>query len=130
MIQVVRLDHLVLTVKDIDATINFYEKVLGMEPVTFGDSRKALQFGSQKINLHRAGHELELKANKPVPGSADLCFIVQNSLEYIRAHLETVGIAMIEGPVRRTGALGPIDSIYIRDPDLNLIEISTQTETV
>jgi catechol 2,3-dioxygenase-like lactoylglutathione lyase family enzyme len=118
------LDHLVLTVSDIEATCLFYEKVLGMEVVTFGNNRKALKFGSQKINLHPLGNELEPKAEKPTSGSIDLCLISETSMEMITKHLEENDVLVIEGPVKRTGAVGPIISVYIRDPDQNLIEIS------
>ncbi|MDX6348784.1 MAG: hypothetical protein QOF84_3574 [Streptomyces sp.] len=120
-----RLDHLVLTVADIQATIGFYSRVLGMEPVTFGDGRRALAFGDSKINLHQVGHELDPRARRPTRGSADLCFIVRTPLEQVLAELISKGIRVEEGPVKRTGALGPIESVYLRDPDGNLIEIST-----
>lgn len=120
-----RLDHLVLTVADIEATCAFYTGVLGMEVVTFGEGRKALSFGAQKINLHQAGKEFEPKAQHPTPGSADLCFISDTPLDAVAVHLEACGVAIEEGIVPRTGATGPIQSIYIRDPDQNLIEIST-----
>ncbi len=119
-----RLDHLVLTVKNISATCDFYSRALGMEVVTFGENRKALAFGSQKINLHEAGQELEPKAHRPTPGSADLCFITREPVAQIIGHFNRLGIEIIEGPVKRTGALGPIESVYFRDPDGNLIEIS------
>ncbi len=119
-----RLDHLVLTVSDVEATVTFYQRVLGMEPVTFGAGRRALAFGEAKINLHQAGRELEPKAMRPTPGSADLCFITRESIDAILEHLRHEGIAVEEGPVPRTGALGPILSIYFRDPDGNLIEVS------
>ncbi|MCQ4325907.1 VOC family virulence protein [Stutzerimonas stutzeri] len=122
--QIDHLDHLVLTVADIEATVDFYTRVLGMQAVTFGEGRKALAFGNQKINLHQAGREFEPKAERPTPGSADLCFIVATSLEAVVAHLERQGAAIIEGPVQRTGATGPIRSVYLRDPDQNLIELS------
>ncbi|PZP26804.1 VOC family protein [Pseudomonas kuykendallii] len=118
------LDHLVLTVADLDVTVDFYTRVLGMQEVTFGEGRKALGFGMQKINLHQAGKEFEPKAERPTPGSADLCFIVATPLEEVIAHLETQGVAILEGPVRRTGATQPIRSVYVRDPDFNLIELS------
>ncbi|MFM1654655.1 VOC family protein [Brevibacillus sp. B_LB10_24] len=124
-----RLDHLVLTVQDIDKTIHFYTRVLGMEEETFGAGRKALRFGEQKINLHEAGKEFEPKAKQPTPGSADLCFISDGmKAEEILAHLHKHQVPVEEGPVRRTGALGPIQSVYIRDPDQNLIEISHYPE--
>jgi len=119
------LDHLVLTVKDINTTVDFYSRVLGMERVDFGDGRVALKFGKQKINLHEAGKEFEPKADKPTPGSAELCFISEMHLAEAAAHIQSQGIEIIEGPVPRTGAMGKIHSIYFRDPDLNLIEIST-----
>jgi len=122
------LDHLVLTVADLDVTTDFYTRVLGMQPVTFGEGRKALAFGRQKINLHQAGREFEPKAERPTPGSADLCFIVATPLEAVIAHLEQQGVAILEGPVQRTGATGPIRSVYLRDPDLNLIELSNPLE--
>ncbi|XP_071425510.1 glyoxalase domain-containing protein 5 isoform X2 [Pithys albifrons albifrons] len=119
-----RLDHLVLTVKSIEDTVAFYSKVLGMEVVTFKGNRKALRFGNQKLNLHEAGKELEPKARHPVPGSADLCLITQQPLEKLLDHLKACGVVIEEGPVARTGAVGPITSIYFRDPDENLIEVS------
>ena len=119
-----RLDHLVLTVADIAKTCEFYEKVLGMETVTFGAGRKALSFGQQKINLHRAGQEFEPKAVKPTPGSGDLCFITSTPVAAVILHLKKAGVAIVEGPVPRTGATGPIQSVYFRDPDGNLIEAS------
>jgi catechol 2,3-dioxygenase-like lactoylglutathione lyase family enzyme len=119
-----RLDHLVLTVRDLESTCEFYTTVLGMSIVTFGDNRKALQFGQQKINLHQAGQEFEPKAAAPTPGSADLCFITSTPLEHVITHLQTCGVTIEEGIVARTGALGGIRSIYIRDPDGNLIELS------
>ena len=118
------LDHLVLTVADVERTIRFYTNILGMEAVTFGNNRKALAFGEQKINLHPYGNEFEPKAEKPCPGSADLCFISANSIEEWQTFLASNGIPIEEGPVERTGAKGRIRSIYIRDPDGNLIEIS------
>jgi catechol 2,3-dioxygenase-like lactoylglutathione lyase family enzyme len=118
------LDHLVLTVADIDATIGFYTRVLGMTAVTFGQGRRALQFGPQKINLHRRGHEFEPKALQPTPGSADLCFITDIPLAEVIAHLGDCHVPIVEGPVERTGANGPILSVYLRDPDGNLIEIA------
>jgi catechol 2,3-dioxygenase-like lactoylglutathione lyase family enzyme len=118
------LDHLVLTVRDLDATVRFYVEGLGMELREFGEARKALHFGSQKINLHVAGHEFEPKAAQPTPGSADLCLLTELPLGEISDRLASLGFALIEGPVARTGATGPIRSIYTRDPDGNLIEIA------
>lgn len=120
------LDHLVLTVADIDASCAFYNRVLGMEVVTFGAGRKALAFGAQKINLHQAGREFEPKAARPTPGSADLCFLSSVPLPQVQAHLAACGVTITEGPVQRTGAQGPILSVYFRDPDHNLIEISNR----
>jgi len=117
------LDHLVLTVSDINNSIEFYTKVLGFELVIFND-RKALKFGNQKINLHQKGNEFEPKAEKPTIGSADLCFIAETKIEDILSELKQQDIKIIEGIVERTGASGKIKSIYFRDPDLNLIEVS------
>lgn len=119
-----RLDHLVLTVRSIEAACKFYEEALGMKTVTFGAGRKALQFGRHKINLHEAGSEFEPKAAAPLPGSADLCFIAADSMADIISHLHSCGVRIVEGPVERTGAAGKILSVYVRDPDGNLIEIS------
>lgn len=124
MFTIDHLDHLVLTVRDVAATIDFYTRVLGMEEVTFGEGRKALRFGRQKINLHPAGGELEPKAATPTPGSGDLCFITHTPLAEVTRHIEARGVALLLPPSRRTGALGPIESVYLRDPDGNLIEIS------
>jgi catechol 2,3-dioxygenase-like lactoylglutathione lyase family enzyme len=118
------LDHLVLTVQNIDATCAFYATVLGMEVVSFGEGRKALAFGSQKINLHERGREFEPKAGKPTPGSADLCFITEAHMAEVIGQLNSLGVTIVEGPVARTGAVGPIQSVYFRDPDANLIEVS------
>ena len=120
-----RLDHLVLTVADIDATVDFYTRVLGMKAVTFGAGRTALAFGQSKINLHQAGHEFEPKAHRPTPGSADLCLITADSLDRVVEELVRHDVPIEEGPVERTGATGPILSVYFRDPDRNLIEVST-----
>ncbi|XP_005442002.3 glyoxalase domain-containing protein 5 [Falco biarmicus] len=119
-----RLDHLVLTVKNIEDAVAFYSKVLGMEVKTFKENRKALHFGNQKFNLHEAGKEFEPKARCPVPGSADICLITQVPLDQLLDHLKACGVIIEEGPVARTGAMGPITSIYFRDPDENLIEVS------
>ncbi|MHB8068878.1 MAG: VOC family protein [Desulfobaccales bacterium] len=123
------LDHLVLTVKDMDATSRFYATVLGMNLCTFGDNRKALSFGSQRINLHQVQEELEPKAHRPTPGSADLCFLTGSSLKNIIDHLHHCGVSIILGPVRRTGAAGQLESVYFRDPDLNLVEVATKLES-
>lgn len=123
------LDHLVLTVRDLDAACAFYSKVMGMDIVTFDADRKALAFGSQKINLHLLGKEFEPKAQLPTPGSADLCFLTSVPLVEVMDHLSTCGIAVLEGPVERTGAQGPILSVYFRDEDMNLIEIANRIST-
>ncbi|MBN8475807.1 VOC family protein [Sulfuritalea sp.] len=119
-----RLDHLVLTVCDVDATVDFYQRVLGMEPVSFGAGRRALSFGRQKINLHPAAAPLKPHAAQPGQGTADLCLIAATPLAEVIAELAAQGIAIEEGPVPRTGATGPIHSVYFRDPDGNLIEVS------
>ncbi|XP_060072324.1 glyoxalase domain-containing protein 5-like [Ylistrum balloti] len=119
-----RLDHFVITVKDVDATCEFYSRVLGMEVSTFKGGRKALNFGQQKINIHEHKKEFEPKANLPTPGSADVCFITQETLDNVIQHLKDCKVTMLEGPVERTGAVGPIMSVYFRDPDNNLIEVS------
>lgn len=124
-----RLDHLVLTVRDPAATCDFYRRVLGMEMVTFGQGRLALRFGSQKINLHRTGQEVQLKAERPTPGSGDLCLLTDEPLQTWIGRLADNGVPLLEGPVKRTGALGPIESIYLRDPDGNLLEIARRLET-
>ena len=131
MLTVQRIDHLVLTCRDVAATIRFYTEVLGMKEVTFGAGRKALSFGRQKFNLHPVGQTAEgggervaAIAARPMPGSADLCLIVAESAAAVVAHLAVCGIPVDEGPVVRTGALGPIESVYVRDPDGNLIELA------
>lgn len=118
------LDHLVLTTIDVEACKDFYTRVMGMNLEIFASGRLALRFGEQKINVHVRGHEFEPKAHLPVSGALDLCFIASISLEKVVAHLEAQQWPIIEGPVQRTGATGPIRSVYVRDPDLNLIEIS------
>ncbi len=120
-----RIDHLVLTVRDIDASCAFYTTVLGMQEVSFGTGRKAVAFGDEKINFHQAGKEFEPKALRPTPGSGDLCFTTSKTMPEIIAHLQTCKVKVIEGPVKRTGAKGPMTSVYVRDPDQNLIEIAT-----
>ncbi|MEM9905888.1 MAG: VOC family protein [Cyanobacteria bacterium P01_D01_bin.44] len=126
MFRLSHLDHLVLTVRDIEVTCQFYTQVLGMELIIFGQNRQALRFGQQKINLHPAGQEFEPKAQTPTPGSADLCFLTETPLADVIAHLETHKIPTIEGPIQRTGTIGPLLSVYIRDPDGNLLEIANQ----
>ena len=131
MLTVQRIDHLVLTCRDVAATIRFYTEVLGMKVVTFGNGRKALSFGRQKFNLHPVGQTAEGGAGKvaaiaarPTAGSADICLVVAENAAAIVAHLAACGIPVEEGPVVRTGALGPIESVYVRDPDGNLIELA------
>jgi catechol 2,3-dioxygenase-like lactoylglutathione lyase family enzyme len=122
--EVSHLDHLVLTVRDIEKTVHFYQSVLGMKSVTFGGNRTALTYGNQKINLHQSGNEFEPKAGHVQVGSADLCFIIKTPISKAKEHLIGFGVKVIEGPVSRTGATGPIVSLYFRDPDRNLIEVS------
>lgn len=122
------IDRYVLTVHNIELTCEFYSRVLGMQVVTFGNNRKALKFGNQKINLHQVGQEFEPKALNPAAGSADICFITDIALELAIAHIKSSGIEIINGPVKRTGAIGSIESIYLRDPDGNLIEIANYLE--
>ena len=119
-----RIDHLVLTVHDVDRTVDFYARVLGMEPITFAEGRRGLAFGRQKLNLHQAGREYEPKALKPVPGAIDLCFITGTPLTEVIDHLKGQGVHIVAGPVAKTGALGPMTSVYFRDPDGNLVEVS------
>jgi len=118
------LDHLVLTTYDVEACQDFYTRVLGMRLETFGNGRLAFHFGEQKINVHVRGREIDPKAHLPVPGSLDLCFIASEGLERVIAQLNEQRWPILEGPVSRTGATGPIRSVYVRDPDLNLIEIA------
>lgn len=119
-----RIDHLVLTVVDIEKTCKFYSQALGMEVLTFGENRRALIFGKQKFNLHEKGKELKLRAKSASPGAVDVCLIVENSIEEVVAHLGSVGVTIEQGPVERAGASGTIMSVYFRDPDENLIEVS------
>lgn len=121
-----RIDHVVLTVRDIERTISFYERVLGMTAVTFGEGRRALGFGDQKLNLHQAGREFEPKAKAPTPGSVDLCFVTDTPLDDVIARLAELGVAIEHGPVAKTGARGPLRSIYFRDPDGDLIEVANE----
>ena len=118
------IEHVVFTVKDIKATCDFYTKVLGMDIVTFGEGRKALAFGSQKINLQQLGRESTLIADKPTPGSADICFVTSVPVSEVIAHLNSSGVRLVGGPVERNGARGMMTSVYFRDPDLNLVEVS------
>lgn len=125
---IIALDHLVLTVKSLKKTIAFYSQVLGMCEVTIGQGRKALCFGQMKINLHEVGNEFEPKALKPTPGSADLCFISSSPVDNIVQVFKNHNVEIVEGPVFRTGAMGKIHSVYVRDPDENLIEVSNYVE--
>jgi catechol 2,3-dioxygenase-like lactoylglutathione lyase family enzyme len=121
------IDHIVLTTRDKPACIRFYTEVLGMKLVTFktpSEERLAFTFGAQKINLHEWGREFSPRAHVAVPGSLDLCFIAAVSLDEVMARLRAARIPIVEGPVKKTGATGPIRSVYVRDPDLNLVEIS------
>lgn len=132
MLTVRSIDHVVLTCRNMAATLRFYTEVLGLSEVTFGQGRrKALAFGEQKINLHAAGQRAQgvesvvAVAAAPTPGSLDLCFVVAERIELVAAHLAASGIPIEEGPVTRTGAKGPIRSVYVRDPDGNLIELAS-----
>ena len=118
------IDHIVLTVRSIEKSLEFYCAVLGMEEVSFGKGRKAALCGNQKINFHEAGKEFEPKAQRPTSGSADICFLIEGPLDKAIAHLQLKKVPIVEGPVERTGAKGKILSVYIRDPDQNLIELS------
>ncbi|XP_060903779.1 glyoxalase domain-containing protein 5 [Labrus mixtus] len=128
-VEISHLDHLVLTVKSVPDTVNFYTSVLGMEVITFKGNRKALGFGQQKFNLHQLGQEFEPKAKDPTSGSADLCLITKTPLATVAEHLKVCGVEIEEGPVERTGAVGTITSLYLRDPDHNLIEVSNYTNS-
>lgn len=123
------LDHFVLTVKNLETSCAFYSRALGMDVVTFQNNRKALKFGSSKINLHEYGHEFDPKANYPTPGSADLCFLTATPIPEVVCHLGEVGVEIIEGPVHRTGAMHKLNSVYVRDPDGNLVEIANEIVT-
>src|SRR4051812_35853082 len=123
-----RLDHLVLTVRDVDVTCEFYSRVMNMRPETFGGGRRALRFGRQKLNLHPASAPIAPHALHPTPGSADLCFITGTPIETVVARLVELGVPLEQGPAPRTGAMGAITSVYFRDPDNNLIEVSTYDE--
>jgi catechol 2,3-dioxygenase-like lactoylglutathione lyase family enzyme len=120
------IDHLVITVQDIDETIAFYNRVLGMAAVTFAKGRKALVFGTQKINLHKAGEEIMPHGKNPVPGSTDLCFITETPMPQVISHLASCNVKILAGPLQRPGAVSSLLSAYIRDPDGNLIEIANK----
>ena len=121
-----RIDHVVLTVADVDRTLAYYERVLGMTAVSFGDGRRALAFGDQKLNLHQAGREFEPKALRPTPGAIDLCLVTDVPLDRVAAHLRAQSVAIAHGPVGKVGARGRLRSLYFRDPDGNLIEVSNE----
>jgi catechol 2,3-dioxygenase-like lactoylglutathione lyase family enzyme len=123
------IDHLVLTVASIEEACAFYERVLGMTTVSFGE-RKAVAFGSQKINLHLAGREFTPHAQHPLPGSADVCFITSLPLDDCIAHVRAQGVQILLGPVDRTGATSKLRSFYFRDPDQNLIEVANRVAAV
>jgi catechol 2,3-dioxygenase-like lactoylglutathione lyase family enzyme len=124
--KVQRIDHVVLTVADLDRTIAFYERVLGMTPVSFGEGRRALAFGDQKLNLHQAGREFEPRARRATPGAIDLCLVTDVPLDEVAAHLRSEFVVIEHGPVDKIGARGPLRSVYFRDPDGNLIEVSNE----
>jgi len=128
--KITNLDHLVLTVQSVERSCQFYGEVLGMEIVTFGQDRKAASFGQQKINFQEVGKEIDPKAKYPAPGSGDFCLITADTPANVLLHLKQKGVAVELGPVQRTGAMGPITSIYVRDPDDNLVEISSYTPHV
>ena len=122
--QIDRLDHLVLTVADVEATVDFYTRVLGMRAETFDGGRRALVFGRQKINLHQVGREFSPRAAHATPGSGDFCLITETPLDQVQAELAAAGVGVEHGPVPKVGALGPMQSVYVRDPDANLVEIA------
>lgn len=124
--KVQRIDHVVLTVADVERTIVFYERVLGMTAVSFGEGRRALAFGDQKLNLHQAGREFEPKARRPTPGAIDLCLTTDVPLDAVAAHLRSESVAVEHGPVEKVGARSALRSLYFRDPDGNLIEVSNE----
>jgi len=126
--EITKLDHLVLTVRDIEQTTVFYETVLGMDPVEFGEGRVALRFGDQKIKLHQAGQEFTPRAQHPLPGSADLCFVTPLALEEAMTHVRGCGVEIIEGPISRTGASSPLLSFYFRDPSGNLVGVVNEVQ--
>lgn len=121
--RIIAFDHIVLTVKNIETTCDFYSRVLGMDVHVFGEGRKALVFGEQKINLHQAGAEIKPCAAHPTPGSTDLCLITDTPVQQVVEHIRSLNVEILSGPVMRTGAKGPIQSVYFRDPDGNLIEV-------
>lgn len=122
------LDHLVITTTDIGHTVEFYTRVLGMEVLSFNDGRKALRFGKQKINLHKVNDEFTPHAMKPTSGSTDICFITETPIHEVVSHLTSCNVKIVKGPVKRTGATCPLLSIYIHDPDGNLIELANRVD--
>jgi catechol 2,3-dioxygenase-like lactoylglutathione lyase family enzyme len=126
--KVQRIDHVVVTVADVDRTLAFYERVLGMTAVSFGEGRRALAFGDQKLNLHQAGREFEPKALRPTPGAIDLCFTTDVPLDEVEAHLHSQSVVIEHGPVDKIGARSTLRSLYFRDPDGNLIEVSNEIQ--
>ncbi len=123
-IEIESLDHLVITASDLQATVDFYTSVLGMEHVAFGNGLHAVRFGSQKFNIHDAATDVAPKAHNIVPGAADFCLISATPVSQVIRHLQKCGVAVEEGPVRRSGAVGTLESVYFRDPDGNLVEVS------
>ena len=128
LVELTGIDHFVLTVEDVEATCAFYAEVLGAEAVSFGDGRTALRFGDQKVNLHRAGEEFEPRAARPTPGAGDFCVTTDADIETVVGDLREAGVEIVEGPVERTGAVGRTTSVYVRDPDENLVEIASYHE--
>jgi len=126
IVRVQRIDHVVLTVADIERTMAFYERVLGMTAISFGEGRRAVAFGDQKLNLHQAGREFEPKARQPKPGAIDICFTTDAPLDEVAAHLRKCSVEIELGPVDKIGARRPLRSLYFRDPDGNLIEVSNE----
>jgi len=128
-VKVTAIDHVVLTVRDIERTLSFYQRALGMSPVEFGEGRRALSFGEQKLNLHQAGREFEPKAAHPTPGAIDLCLLTDTPLDEVVRHLARAGVTIEVGPVAKTGARHSLRSVYFRDPDGNLIEVSNEVSS-
>lgn len=122
------IDHLVLTVSDVERTCEFYERVLGAEPITFAGGRRGLRVGDQKLNLHPAGDEYEPRATVAEPGTDDFCLLTETPVEAVAADLREAGVELVEGPVEKVGARGPMDSVYLRDPDGNLVEVARYRE--
>ena len=123
-----RIDHIVLTVASVGATIEFYSRVLGMEAITFAGGRRGLAFGQQKINLHPAANPYPERAKVPMPGAADFCMITETPIDDVAAHLQSENVEIELGPVIKSGAMGELNSVYFRDPDGNLLEVSNYTD--